>query len=89
LLVWQVVPVTTMTPHGTNHPSRQATSTNDQLAAIAHFFDELEVKTPLKHFQRETDGNKALLDTMNALIAVVRNAQSKQAVATNELLSRP
>ncbi len=47
-------------------------SASDQLAAIAHFFDELEVKTPIKHLQRQTDGNKALLDTINALIAVVR-----------------
>jgi len=59
--------------HHPHHPSRQ-TSTNDQLAAIAHFLDELELKTPIKHLQKETDGNKALLDTINALISVVRPA---------------
>ncbi|KAI0300518.1 hypothetical protein B0F90DRAFT_1723572 [Multifurca ochricompacta] len=40
-----------------NKPLRQ--SSTDQLAAIAHFLDELEVKAPV-----------ALLDTINALIAV-------------------
>jgi hypothetical protein len=53
----------------------QETSAGDQLAAIAHFLDELEAKTPIKHLQRETDGNKALLDTINSLIAVVRVAR--------------
>jgi hypothetical protein len=53
----------------------QETSASDQLAAIAHFLDELEAKTPIKHLQRETDGNKALLDTINSLIAVVRVAR--------------
>lgn len=60
-------------PHGKvgpDHPSRQPST--DQLTAIAHFFDELEAKTPIKHMQKETDGNKTLLDTINALIAVVR-----------------
>jgi hypothetical protein len=54
-----------------NHPLRQA-STNDQLAAIAKFLDELELKTPIKPLQRETEGNRALLDTINSLVAVVR-----------------
>jgi len=57
--------------NGTQHLP-QETSKGDQLAAIAHFLDELEAKTPIKHLQRETDGNKALLDTINSLIAVVR-----------------
>lgn len=56
---------------GTNNPL-QRVSTNDQLAAIVNFLDELEIKTPIKHFQRETEGNKALLDTINSLISVVR-----------------
>ena len=55
--------------NGTQHPM------GDQLAATAHFLDELELKTPVKHLQRETDGNKALLDTINSLIAVVRVAR--------------
>ena len=55
----------------TQHLPQEA-SPSDQLAAIAHFLDELEAKTPIKHLQRETDGNKALLDTINSLIAVVR-----------------
>ena len=56
----------------TDQLSRQ-TSTGDQLAAIAHFLDELDAKAPIKHHpQKETDGNQALLDTINALIAVVR-----------------
>ena len=56
-------------------PLPQDAPTRDQLAAIAHFLDELELKTPVKHLQRETDGNKALLDTINSLIAVVRVAR--------------
>ncbi|KAI0266382.1 hypothetical protein BC834DRAFT_969422 [Gloeopeniophorella convolvens] len=52
-------------PH---HPSRQ--SSTDQLAAITNFLDELETKTPIKHLQKQTDSNTALLDTINALIAV-------------------
>jgi hypothetical protein len=67
-----------MTIPGTDNtqhlPQEVSPTTNDQLAAIAHFLDELEAKTPVKHLQRETDGNKALLDTINALIAVVRIA---------------
>ncbi|KAI0254514.1 hypothetical protein BJV78DRAFT_1184763 [Lactifluus subvellereus] len=54
--------------HGTNHQSAQANT--DQLAVIARFLDELEAKAPIKQFQKETDGNKTLLDTINALIAV-------------------
>ncbi|KAI9441321.1 hypothetical protein H4582DRAFT_2055272 [Lactarius indigo] len=34
------------------------------------FLNEPEVKTPIKHLQKETEGNKTLLDTINALIAV-------------------
>lgn len=62
-----------MTSPETNstQPLPQDAPTGDQLAAIAHFLDELELKTPVKHLQRETDGNKALLDTINSLIAVV------------------
>ena len=60
-----------MTPPETNGTQHLM---GDQLAAIAHFLDELELKTPVKHLQRETDGNKALLDTINSLIAVVRVA---------------
>jgi hypothetical protein len=56
-----------------HHPSQQSSQVKtDQLAAIANFLDELEAKTPINHFQKETDGNKTLLDTINALIAVVR-----------------
>ena len=55
---------------GSDHPSRQPST--DQLTAVAHFLDELDAKTPIKHLQKETDGNKTLLDTINALIAVVR-----------------
>jgi hypothetical protein len=54
-----------------NQPLRQA-STGDQLAAIAYFLDELELKTPIKPLQRETEGNTALLGTINSLVAVVR-----------------
>ncbi|KAH9067930.1 hypothetical protein EDB87DRAFT_1678312 [Lactarius vividus] len=60
-----------MSPHGkpgSDRSSRQPST--DQLAAITHFFNELEAKTPIKHLQKETDGNKTLLDTINALIAV-------------------
>ncbi|KAI9441322.1 hypothetical protein H4582DRAFT_1931829 [Lactarius indigo] len=63
-----------MSPHGKHgkpgfdHSLRQPST--DQLAAITHFFNELEAKTPIKHLQKETDGNKTLLDTINALIAV-------------------
>src|SRR6266702_6663047 len=35
------------------------------------FLNDLEAKTPIKHLQKETDGNRTLLDTINALIAVV------------------
>lgn len=55
----------------TNQPLRQ-TSSGDQLAAIAYFLDELELKTPIKALQKETDGNSALLDTINSLVSVVR-----------------
>jgi hypothetical protein len=58
----------------TQHPPQEVSITNDQLAAIAHFLDELEAKAPIKHLQRETDGNKAVLDSINAIIAVVRVA---------------
>ena len=67
-----------MATHGTDsthHLPQEISRTrseSDQLAAIAHFFDELEAKTPIKRLQKETDGNKALLDTINSLIAVVR-----------------
>jgi hypothetical protein len=60
--------------HGTNHASSQANT--DQLAAIARFLDELEAKAPIRQFQKETDGNSTLLDTINALIAVVRVAHN-------------
>jgi hypothetical protein len=59
----------------THHPSQQSSHTQaspDQLAAVATFLDELEAKAPLNHFQKETDGSKTLLDTINSLIAVVR-----------------
>jgi hypothetical protein len=59
-----------MSKAGSDHPSRQAST--DPLTAINHFLDELEAKTPIKHLQKEIDGNKTLLDTVNALIAVVR-----------------
>ena len=55
----------------TNEPLRQ-TSPSDQLAAIAYFLDELELKTPIRALQKETDGNSALLDTINSLVSVVR-----------------
>lgn len=55
---------------GSDHPSRQLTT--DQLTAVTHFLDEIDAKTPIKHMQKENDGNKTLLDTINALIAVVR-----------------
>ena len=55
----------------TSLPLRQAPS-GDQLAAIAYFLDELEHKTPIKALQKETDGNSALLDTINSLVSVVR-----------------
>ncbi|KAH9072973.1 hypothetical protein EDB83DRAFT_149683 [Lactarius deliciosus] len=58
-----------MSPHG-KHGLPGADHSTDQLAAITHFFNELEAKTPIKHLQKETDGNKTLLDTINALIAV-------------------
>jgi hypothetical protein len=61
--------------NGTQHLPQATSTPGDQLAAIAHFLDELEAKTPIKHLQRETDGNKALLDTINSLIAVVRVAR--------------
>jgi hypothetical protein len=54
-----------------NQPLRQASS-SDQLAAIAYFLDELEHKTPIKALQKETDGNSALLNTINSLVSVVR-----------------
>lgn len=59
-----------MSKPGSDNASRQAST--DQLTAVAHFLDELEAKTPIKHLQKEMDGNKTLLDTINALIAVVR-----------------
>ena len=59
-----------MSKAGSDHPSRQAST--DQLTTIAHFLDELEAKTPIKHLQKEMDGNKTLLDIINALITVVR-----------------
>ena len=54
-----------------NELQRQASS-GDPLAAIAYFLDELELKTPIKALQKETDGNSALLDTINSLVSVVR-----------------
>lgn len=55
----------------TDQLSRQ-TSSSDQLASIAHFLDELELKTPIRPLSKETDGNTALLDTINSLVSVVR-----------------
>jgi hypothetical protein len=59
-----------MSKTGSDNSSRQAST--DQLTAVARFLDEFEAKTPIKHLQKEMDGNKTLLDTINALIAVVR-----------------
>jgi hypothetical protein len=57
-----------VTNHHSEPPSQAST---DQFAAIADFLDELEAKTPINHLQKETDASKTLLDTINALIAVV------------------
>lgn len=54
----------------TDKISRQTSS--DQLASIVHFLDELDLKTPIRPLARETDGNTALLDTINSLVSVVR-----------------
>jgi hypothetical protein len=59
-----------MSKPGSDNSSRQASA--DQLTAVARFLDELEAKTPIKHLQKEMDGNKTLLDTINAIITVVR-----------------
>ncbi|KAH9042580.1 hypothetical protein EDB85DRAFT_1915769 [Lactarius pseudohatsudake] len=40
------------------------------LSPAASFLNGSEAKTPIKHLQKETEGNKTLLDTINALIAV-------------------
>ncbi|KAH9067931.1 hypothetical protein EDB87DRAFT_1678313 [Lactarius vividus] len=42
------------------------------LGLAPSFLNEPEVKNPIKHLQKEIEGNKTLLDTVNALIAVVR-----------------
>lgn len=57
-----------MSKPGSDNSSRQASA--DQLTAVARFLDELEAKTPIKHLQKEMDGNKTLLDTINAIITV-------------------
>jgi hypothetical protein len=54
----------------TDQISRQTSS--DQLASIVHFLDELDLKTPIRPLAKETDGNTALLDTINSLVSVVR-----------------
>lgn len=54
----------------TDKLTRQTSS--DQLASIVHFLDELDLKTPIRPLARETDGNTALLDTINSLVSVVR-----------------
>lgn len=53
----------------TDQLSRQTSST-DQLASIAYFLDELDLKTPIRPLAKETDGNTALLDTINSLVSV-------------------
>jgi len=59
-----------MSKTGSDHSPRQAST--DQLTAVANFLDEVDAKTPIKHLQKETDGNKTVLDTINAIITVVR-----------------
>jgi hypothetical protein len=56
----------------TDQLSPQTSSSGDQLALIAHFLDELDLKTPIRPLAKETDSNTALLDTINSLVAVVR-----------------
>ena len=55
----------------TEQRERQISSSN-QLAAITHFLDELDPKTPIRPLTNETDGNTTLLDAINSLVAVVR-----------------
>jgi hypothetical protein len=52
--------------------TEQQTSSSDQSAALVHFIEALDAEVPTRALARETDGNTALLDTINALVTVVR-----------------
>ena len=52
--------------------TEQQPSSSDQLPALVNFIEQLGAEAPTIALAKETDGNTALLGTLNTIVSVVR-----------------